>query len=109
MHWSRQSRLPITNSSTPSMKHDATLSLAPGGARGKDGAGYSSPALLEVGGRKQVVVFTGGSAIGLAVHHRFSGDTGGGPRGVVVGLVLSALLAGAATQTRSIRVSPRTE
>ena len=33
---------------------------------GEDGAGYSSPALLEVGGRKQVVVFTGGSAIGLA-------------------------------------------
>lgn len=30
-----------------------------------DPAGYSSPALLEVGGRKQVVVFTGGSLVGL--------------------------------------------
>jgi outer membrane protein assembly factor BamB len=33
---------------------------------GEDGAGYSSPALLDVGGQKQIVVFTGGSAIGLA-------------------------------------------
>ncbi|HZN34982.1 MAG TPA: PQQ-binding-like beta-propeller repeat protein [Pirellulaceae bacterium] len=33
---------------------------------GEDGAGYSSPALLDVGGQQQVVAFTGGSAIGLA-------------------------------------------
>lgn len=32
---------------------------------GEDPAGYSSPALLDVGGQKQIVVFTGGSAIGL--------------------------------------------
>jgi len=33
---------------------------------GDDPAGYSSPALLDVGGQKQIVVFTGASAIGLA-------------------------------------------
>ncbi len=33
---------------------------------GEDGAGYSSPALLEVGGKQQLVAFTGGSAIGVA-------------------------------------------
>jgi outer membrane protein assembly factor BamB len=33
---------------------------------GTDPAGYSSPALLDVGGRKQIVVFTGASAIGLS-------------------------------------------
>lgn len=33
---------------------------------GSDPAGYSSPALLNVGGREQVVAFTGASAIGLA-------------------------------------------
>lgn len=33
---------------------------------GSDRAGYSSPALLEIGGRPQVVAFTGQSAIGLA-------------------------------------------
>jgi len=32
---------------------------------GDDATGYSSPALLDVGGRRQVVVFTGSSAIGL--------------------------------------------
>jgi outer membrane protein assembly factor BamB len=32
---------------------------------GDDPAGYSSPALLHVGGREQVVAFTGASAIGL--------------------------------------------
>jgi len=32
---------------------------------GNDPSGYSSPALLKVGGRPQIVVFTGGSAIGL--------------------------------------------
>jgi outer membrane protein assembly factor BamB len=32
---------------------------------GDDPAGYSSPALLDVGGRKQLVVFTGGSVLGL--------------------------------------------
>lgn len=32
---------------------------------GKDPAGYSSPALLNVGGRKQVVAFTGNSALGV--------------------------------------------
>lgn len=32
---------------------------------GDDVAGYSSAALLDVGGRKQIVVFTGGSALGL--------------------------------------------
>ena len=32
---------------------------------GNDAAGYSSPALLKVGGREQVVVFTGGSALGV--------------------------------------------
>jgi outer membrane protein assembly factor BamB len=32
---------------------------------GKDPAGYSSPALLNVGGRQQVVAFTGNSAIGV--------------------------------------------
>jgi outer membrane protein assembly factor BamB len=32
---------------------------------GDDPAGYSSPALLKVGGREQIVVFTGASAIGL--------------------------------------------
>jgi outer membrane protein assembly factor BamB len=32
---------------------------------GDDPPGYSSPVLLEVGGRRQVVVFTGASAIGL--------------------------------------------
>jgi len=32
---------------------------------GDDPAGYSSPALLNVGGKEQVVVFTGASAIGL--------------------------------------------
>lgn len=32
---------------------------------GDDVAGYSSPALLTVGGRAQIVVFTGGSALGL--------------------------------------------
>jgi outer membrane protein assembly factor BamB len=31
-----------------------------------DPAGYSSPVLLKVGGRLQIVVFTGGAAIGLA-------------------------------------------
>jgi outer membrane protein assembly factor BamB len=35
-------------------------------AAGDDATGYSSPALLDVGGRRQVVVFTGSSAIGLA-------------------------------------------
>jgi outer membrane protein assembly factor BamB len=33
---------------------------------GDDPAGYSSPVLLDVGGRKQIVAFTGGSAMGLA-------------------------------------------
>lgn len=32
---------------------------------GDDVAGYSSPALLDVGGRNQIVVFSGGSALGL--------------------------------------------
>lgn len=32
---------------------------------GKDPAGYSSPALLNIGGRKQVVAFTGNSALGV--------------------------------------------
>lgn len=32
---------------------------------GDDPAGYSSPTLLDLAGRKQVVVFTGGSALGL--------------------------------------------
>jgi len=32
---------------------------------GDDPPGYSSPVLLEVGGRRQIVVFTGGSALGL--------------------------------------------
>ena len=32
---------------------------------GSDPAGYSSPALLEVGGRRQIVSFTGDSAIGV--------------------------------------------
>ena len=32
---------------------------------GKDPAGYSSPALLNVGGRQQVVAFTGNSALGV--------------------------------------------
>ncbi len=32
---------------------------------GDDPPGYSSPVLLEVGGRRQIVVFTGGSVIGL--------------------------------------------
>jgi len=31
-----------------------------------DPAGYSSPSLLDVGGQKQIVAFTGGSALGLA-------------------------------------------
>src|SRR5262249_26077406 len=30
-----------------------------------DPPGYSSPVLLDVGGRRQIVVFTGGSALGL--------------------------------------------
>jgi outer membrane protein assembly factor BamB len=34
-------------------------------AGNEDPAGYSSPALLEVGGKRQVVVFTGGSIVGL--------------------------------------------
>jgi len=33
---------------------------------GDDPCGYSSPALLHVGGRQQIVAFTGGSAIGVA-------------------------------------------
>jgi outer membrane protein assembly factor BamB len=33
---------------------------------GDDPAGYSSPVSLTVGGRQQIVVFTGGSALGLA-------------------------------------------
>ena len=33
---------------------------------GDDAAGYSSPNVLNVGGRNQLVVFTGGSALGLA-------------------------------------------
>ena len=33
---------------------------------GDDPAGYSSPALLKVGGREQIVVFSGGAALGLA-------------------------------------------
>jgi outer membrane protein assembly factor BamB len=33
---------------------------------GADPAGYSSPVLLDMGGRQQIVVFTGGSVIGLA-------------------------------------------
>jgi outer membrane protein assembly factor BamB len=33
---------------------------------GDDPTGYSTPALLKVGGEQQIVVFTGGSAIGLA-------------------------------------------
>ena len=32
---------------------------------GDDATGYSSPAMLEVGGRRQLVVFTGSSAIGI--------------------------------------------
>lgn len=32
---------------------------------GNDPAGYSSPALLTVGGKEQIVAFTGGSAVGL--------------------------------------------
>ena len=32
---------------------------------GKDPAGYSSPALLNVGGRQQIVAFTGSSALGV--------------------------------------------
>ena len=32
---------------------------------GSDPAGYSSPALLDVGGRRQIVVFTGSSVMGL--------------------------------------------
>lgn len=32
---------------------------------GSDGAGYSSPALLDVGGKKQIVVFAGGAVLGL--------------------------------------------
>ncbi len=32
---------------------------------GKDPAGYSSPALLNVGGRQQIVAFTGNSALGV--------------------------------------------
>lgn len=32
---------------------------------GKDPAGYSSPALLKVGGRQQIVAFTGSSALGV--------------------------------------------
>jgi outer membrane protein assembly factor BamB len=31
-----------------------------------DAAGYSSPTLLDVGGREQIVAFTGGSVLGLA-------------------------------------------
>jgi outer membrane protein assembly factor BamB len=34
-------------------------------AAGSDAAGYSSPALLNVGGRTQVVAYTGGSVLGL--------------------------------------------
>jgi outer membrane protein assembly factor BamB len=34
-------------------------------AAGNDATGYSSPALLEAGGRRQVVVFTGSSVLGL--------------------------------------------
>jgi outer membrane protein assembly factor BamB len=34
-------------------------------AAGDDPTGYSSPALLDVGGRQQLVVFTGGSALGI--------------------------------------------
>lgn len=33
---------------------------------GSDVAGYSSPAFLKVGGREQIVVYTGGSVLGLA-------------------------------------------
>jgi outer membrane protein assembly factor BamB len=33
---------------------------------GSDHAGYSSPVLREVGGRQQIVVFSGGAALGLA-------------------------------------------
>lgn len=33
---------------------------------GSGPAGYSSPTLLEVGGREQIVAFTGGAAVGLA-------------------------------------------
>ncbi|HND51160.1 MAG TPA: PQQ-like beta-propeller repeat protein, partial [Pirellulaceae bacterium] len=33
---------------------------------GQDAAGYSSPAVLDVAGEKQIVAFTGGSAIGVA-------------------------------------------
>ena len=32
---------------------------------GQDPAGYSSPALLEIGGRPQIVIFSGASALGL--------------------------------------------
>jgi outer membrane protein assembly factor BamB len=35
-------------------------------AAGDDATGYSSPVLLDVGGKRQLVVFTGSSAIGLA-------------------------------------------
>jgi outer membrane protein assembly factor BamB len=35
-------------------------------AAGDDGAGYSSPVLMELGGRQQVVAFTGGSVLGFA-------------------------------------------
>jgi outer membrane protein assembly factor BamB len=34
-------------------------------ATGQDATGYSSPVLLDVGGKRQIVVFTGSSAIGL--------------------------------------------
>lgn len=32
---------------------------------GQDAAGYSSPAILTIGGQRQIVIFTGGSAMGL--------------------------------------------
>lgn len=37
----------------------------PAWAAGNDVSGYSSPAVLEVGGRRQLVVFTGSSVLGL--------------------------------------------
>ena len=42
---------------------------------GDDPAGYSSPALLKVGGKEQIVVFTGASAIGCS---RGRGNSSGG-------------------------------
>jgi outer membrane protein assembly factor BamB len=56
----------MTGAAKPVAAYDATSGKLAWTAGSGDLPGYSSPALLEVGGRPQIVVYTGSSALGLA-------------------------------------------